>query len=216
MVARAADGAAALADALGRLSRLLEPAEPAPTSPTRSGDRDPVRRDGGPRPAVAGTGVDEPRASRVRRVPVPLPGGMFDDTVEAAEHLLRTPGAVLVVDGYNVTMQGWPELDAARQRRRLVAALSDLAARTATRVELVFDGAEVEPLTVPTPSRQLVRVRFSEPDVEADDVVIDLVARLPAATPVVVASSDNRVRRGARRHGANLVHARQLVAVLRR
>jgi predicted RNA-binding protein with PIN domain len=141
---------------------------------------------------------------------------MFDDTVEAAEHLLRTPGAVLVVDGYNVTMQGWPELAVAAQRRRLVTALSDLAARTATRVELVFDGAEVEPRSVPAPSRQLVRVRFSEPGVEADDVVIDLVGRIPAATPVIVASSDRRVREGARRGGANLLHARQLVAVLRR
>ena len=141
---------------------------------------------------------------------------MFDDTVEAAEHLLRTPGAVLVVDGYNVTMEGWPELRAADQRRRLVVALSDLAARTATRVELVFDGAEVEPLSVPSPARQLVRVRFSDPGVEADDVVIDLVASIPAATAVIVASSDNRVRDGSRRRGANLLHARQLVAVLRR
>jgi rRNA-processing protein FCF1 len=59
-------------------------------------------------------------------------------------------------------------------------------------------------------------VRFSEPGVEADDVVIDLVGRIPAATPVIVASSDGRVREGARRGGANLLHARQLVAVLRR
>lgn len=157
---------------------------------------------------------------RPRRVPavcpLRLPGGIFDDTVEAAEHLLRTPSVVLVVDGYNVTMAGWPELRAADQRRRLVVALSDLAARTATRVEVVFDGAEVEPPTVPAPTRQLVRVRFSDPGVEADDVVIDLVGRIPAATPVVVASSDNRVRDGARRRGANLLHARQLVAVLRR
>ncbi|HEX5947766.1 MAG TPA: NYN domain-containing protein, partial [Acidimicrobiales bacterium] len=104
----------------------------------------------------------------------------------------------------------------AAQRRRLVVALSDLAARTSTRVELVFDGAEVEPLTAPAPTRPLVRVRFSDPGVEADDVVIDLVGRIPAATPVIVASSDNRVRAGSRRWGANLLHARQLVDVLRR
>src|SRR5690606_41626229 len=58
--------------------------------------------DEGPRPAPAPTGAapaggpgaaedrpDEP--APVRRRPVPLPGGIFDDTVEAAEHLLRTP-----------------------------------------------------------------------------------------------------------------------------
>jgi len=151
-----------------------------------------------------------------RRIPVALPGGLLDDSVAAAEHLLRTPGAVLVVDGYNVTMTGWPELAAAEQRRRLVALLADLAARTSTRVELVFDGAEVDTatVTVPAPARQWVRVRFSAPDVEADDVVLDLVAQLPAAQPVIVVSSDNRVRQGARRGGANLLYSRQLLDTL--
>jgi predicted RNA-binding protein with PIN domain len=218
-VARAARGATELAEALAALTRLLGgdvPGRPGPDpgeTPVAPVDRDGATTgaagDGGALAGDAGT-------PRTRRVPVALPGGMFDDSVEAAEHLLRTPGAVLVVDGYNVTMAGWPELRAADQRRRLLVAVSDLAARTATRVELVFDGAEVEPLSVPAPTRQLVRVRFSDPGVEADDVVIDLVGRIPAATPVIVASSDNRVRDGSRRGGANLLHAHQLVAVLRR
>lgn len=222
-VARAAQGAAGLAAALGDLARLLAGAVPgsgsvAGDAPGPGGEgRD--RTVAGPPATIVGTGGTSPPATavpRARRDPVPLPGGMFDDTVEAAEHLLRTPGAVLVVDGYNITMTGWPDLGAAEQRRRLVTALSDLAARTSTQVEVVFDGAEVEPLTVPVRVRQLVRVRFSDPGVEADDVVIDLVGRIPAATPVIVASSDNRVRAGSRRWGANLLHARQLVDVLRR
>jgi hypothetical protein len=45
-------------------------------------------------------------------------------------------------------------------------------------------------------------------------VVLDLVAQLPAAWPVVVASSDNRVREGARRTGANLLYSRQLLNTL--
>jgi predicted RNA-binding protein with PIN domain len=141
---------------------------------------------------------------------------MFDDSPEAAEHLLRTPGVTLIVDGYNVTMTGWPELAAGEQRRRLVTALQGLAARTTTRSEVVFDGADVDPQLVPTAGRQLVRVRFSPPGVEADDVVLDLVEGLPAATPLVVASSDKRVREGAKRLGANLLHARQLLDLLRR
>jgi predicted RNA-binding protein with PIN domain len=231
-VARAAEGAAALADALATLAQTLGgPARgPLPCAAGSEGERPPGVGDAtgvGALGADGDTGLPDHAGDEdatgaglapgpARRVPVRLPGGMFDDTVEAAEHLLRTPGAVLVVDGYNVTMQGWPELAVAAQRRRLATALSDLAARTATRVELVFDGAEVEPRAVPVPGRQLMRVRFSEPGVEADDVVIDLVGRIPAATPVIVASSDRRVRDGARRGGANLLHARQLVAVLRR
>ncbi|HET9610453.1 MAG TPA: NYN domain-containing protein [Acidimicrobiales bacterium] len=217
-VARAAAGAAALAGALEALARLVAGED---TSPGAGGNL-------GPGPgAVDGDGSDPQRVGAAdgtatatdaggRRRPVELPGGVFDDSVDAAAHLLRTPGAVLVVDGYNLTMEGWPELDVAEQRRRLVRGLSDLAHRTATHVEVVFDGADVEPLTVPSSSRQVVRVRFSDPGVEADDVVIDLVGRIPAATPVIVASSDRRVRDGVRRRGANVVHARQILALLGR
>ena len=210
-VAHAAAAAASLADALAAVAEALEQARedarasaPGSSAATAEGVTPPSP------PGAAGA------AATPQRVPLTLPGGVFDDSVEAAEHLLRAPGAVLLVDGYNVTMTGWPELPAAEQRRRLVAAVSDLAHRTATAVEVVFDGAEVEPLSVPAPMRSLVRVRFSDPGVEADDVIIDMVGRIPAATPVIVASSDNRVRTGVRRRGANVLHARQLVAVLRR
>jgi predicted RNA-binding protein with PIN domain len=212
-VAHAAAAAASLADALAGVAEALEQAREDARGALPGGAGASVAT-GEVLPADAAA---TPAGEAVpARVPLRLPGGMFDDSVEAAEHLLRTPGAVLVVDGYNVTMTGWPDLPAAEQRRRLLAAVSDLAHRTSTPVELVFDGAEVEPLSVPAPTRALVRVRFSDPGIEADDVIIDLVGRIPAATPVIVASSDNRVRTGARRRGANLLHARQLVALLGR
>jgi predicted RNA-binding protein with PIN domain len=219
-LARAAEGAASLADGLAGLARLVATSTAA--GQAVAGRPPPAGAPLGPPPAdgsAAGAARDGPKVAGVppaRRVPRSLPGGVFDDSVEAAEHLLRTPGAVLIVDGYNVSMTAWPELPVADQRRRLVAALADLAARTATATEVVFDGAEVDTLSVPMPGRQLVRMRFSSPDIEADDVVIDMVGRLPAATPVIVASSDKRVREGARRGGANVLHAAQLVAVLRR
>jgi predicted RNA-binding protein with PIN domain len=199
----AAQGASSLADGLAGLAAALaaDGGEPVPAPPAS------------PR---TGTSATEAAARAERRTPVPLPGGVLDDSIAAAEHLLRTPNVILVVDGYNVTMTGWPELGAAEQRRRLVALLADLAARTSTRVELVFDGAEVDggAIAVPAPARQWVRVRFSPPDVEADEVVLDLVAQLPASRPVIVASSDNRVREGARRGGANLLYSRQLLDTL--
>jgi predicted RNA-binding protein with PIN domain len=200
---RAAQGASSLADGLAGLAAALadDAAGPVPAPAA---------------PAPSGTPATEAAVRGERRTPLPLPGGLLDDSVAAAEHLLRTPNAVLVVDGYNVTMTGWPELGPAEQRRRLVALLADLAARTSTRVELVFDGAEVDGgmIAVPAPARQWVRVRFSPPDVEADDVILDLVAQLPASRPVIVASSDNRVRECARRGGANLLHSRQLLDTL--
>lgn len=213
-VARAAGGAAALAGALEALAQLVA-GQAVGDGAGGQGHAGELDGDGSdPQRVGAAEATATAADASGRRRPVELPGGVFDDSVEAAAHLLRTPDAVLVVDGYNLTMEGWPELGVADQRRRLVRGLSDLAHRTATHVEVVFDGADVEPLTVPTAARQIVRVRFSDPGVEADDVVIDLVGRIPAATPVIVASSDRRVRDGVRRRGANVVHARQILALL--
>jgi predicted RNA-binding protein with PIN domain len=223
----AARGAAELARALGDIEAVVAALRPDHdvdalgdgTSVAAAGEAgNSAGRHGGP-PVRAGEAlarVAERDPAPARRVPLPLPGGLLDDSVEAVEHLLRAPGILLLVDGYNVTMTGWPELPVGEQRRRLLGALGETAARTGAAVEVVFDGAAVEPLSPPHQVRQLVRVRFSPPDVEADDVLLDLLAQLPVARPVAVASSDNRVRDGARRQGANLVHARQLVGLLRR
>jgi predicted RNA-binding protein with PIN domain len=151
-----------------------------------------------------------------QRQPAPLPPAVFDDSPEAAEHLVRTRGMVLIVDGYNVSKWGWAELPLPEQRRRLVDALAELAARTGVDAQVVFDGSDVVmPPAVPTTARS-VRVSFSPPGVEADDVVIERVAQLPVHRPVLVASNDRRVRQGASRHGANVISTEQLMAVLRR
>jgi predicted RNA-binding protein with PIN domain len=223
-LARTAEGAALLAEGLAALARRLGAGTAADDLGIAGGTgvgADSLDTAAGQAAAGAAGGIGAVRPGEAgsavgRRAPLALPGGVFDDSVEAADHLLRVPGIVLVVDGYNVSMTGWPDLNAGDQRRRLVAALDDLAARTSTLTDVVFDGAEADPGWVASTGRRMVRVRFSSPDVEADDVVIDIVGRLPAATPVVVASSDKRVRDGARRAGANLLHARQLVALLRR
>jgi len=216
-IERAGQAAAVLGTALGDAARLLvsaAPPVPGPgpgpgeTAPSSTPVTHPV-----PTPGSASAG-EAPRP--VRRRPVPLPGGVFDDSPQAAEHLVRVPGAVLVVDGYNVTKTAWPELPPPEQRSRLLDALETLAARCGPEPVVVFDGADVEARPVPTAPRQRVRVRFSPPGVEADDVVVAMVDELPADRPVVVVSSDRRVRDGARARGANVLSTPQLLSVLRR
>lgn len=233
-VGRAAGGAADLAQALAAIVDLLgRPVDDrGGEGVRRTDDLTDGDRAGRLPPGVSpdpGAGVGRHQAGRrgldsrrrassdgAGRIPVRLPGGLFDDSLEAADYLLHLPGALLVVDGYNVSMTAWPDIPVADQRRRLVAALVDLAARTSMPIEVVFDGADVGPAPKPGEVRALVRTRFSPPGVEADDVVLDLVAQLPSARPVVVVSSDNRVRDGARRLGANTLQSAQLVAVLAR
>ena len=151
--------------------------------------------------------------TRHRRRPLPLPGGVFADTPEAALHLLRVPRVLLVVDGYNMAKLGWPDVALAEQRARLLDALDELTTRFGTDVQVVFDGADVEPM--PGVRRQ-VRVSFSPAGVTADRVIVDLAASLPADVPVVVATNDGEVRRGASAAGANLLWSEQLLNALRR
>ncbi|MBU6215779.1 MAG: hypothetical protein KGR17_04165, partial [Acidobacteria bacterium] len=53
---------------------------------------------------------------------------------------------------------------------------------------------------------------FSPVGVEADDVLIGVVPTLPVDRPVVVVSSDRRVRDGVRPFGANLLRSAELLA----
>jgi len=154
-----------------------------------------------------------PSGRRPRRTPLALPGGMFADTVEAATHLVRQPGVLLVVDGYNAAKRGWPDDALAVQRERLLDALEELVARHGTAVHVVFDGADL--WTAP-PGRRHLRIEFSPAGVTADEIIVELVGSLPADRPVVVATNDGEVRDGARAGGANVISSEQLLAVARR
>ena len=212
-VADASAAAVALGAALGRAAAALAPAggaaapvpEPAPGGDTRK--------------AVAATS-NHPRWARAQRLgtrrrPASLPPLVLDDSPEAAEHLVGLPNVSVLVDGYNATLSAWPDLPLPEQRARLVDALAELAARTGARPEVVFDGAETATgSNAASAVRSLVKVSFTAPDVEADDVLIARARSLPL--PVVVASNDRRVRDGARSAGANVLGIEQLLTALRR
>ena len=124
---------------------------------------------------------------------------------------LALPAAHLIVDGYNVTKTGYPDLTLAAQRDRLVRQLAALSARTAAEVTIVFDGAAV---AVPAPPGRGIRVLFSPPGVIADDVIRDLVAAEPGGRVVIVVSSDREVADGVRRRGARTAGSGVLLALV--
>lgn len=200
-VAAAAAAASSLGDALVAASAALAP----PSVPTGPG---PGGAPGAPHPP--------PRRPVARRRPAGLPPAVFDDTTEAAAHLVRVPGALVLVDGYNAAKALWPAQSPLELRERLIDALSELVARTGASVHVVYDGADLGlPASRPV-SRRGVRVSFSPADVEADDVILDLADAEPVERTVVVASSDRRVQDGARRRGANVISTAQLAAVVGR
>lgn len=157
---------------------------------------------GGPRPADLVAGAHRPR------------GGGSIDTSAALDALLAVRSLHLVVDGYNVTKTGYPELPLADQRERLVGQLAALAARTSVEITVVFDGAGV--VAAPIRSSRGVRVLFSDPGVPADDVIRSIVAAEPEGRPVLVATSDREVADTVRACGAHTLPSAVLLTRLAR
>ena len=157
---------------------------------------------GGPRPADLVAGAQA--AGSGTRV----------DTVPGLDALLAVPTLHLVVDGYNVSKTGYPELTLADQRSRLITQLGALAARTRVEITVVFDGAGV--MAAPPRGARGVRVLFSEPGVLADDVIRSIVAAEPHGRPVAVVTADRAVVNSIRAYGAYAVPSAVLVTRLGR
>ncbi|TVR25334.1 MAG: hypothetical protein EA389_09225 [Ilumatobacter sp.] len=160
---------------------------------------------------TSGAGGNDRR--RAERRALSLPGGVVGDSDAATEHLLRS-GASVLVDGYNVSMLGWPDLPIGEQRRVLLDALENVGRRFGADIAVVFDGAGIAGTAAD--QRRLVRVVFSAEGVTADDVIRAEVARLPAARPVVVVTDDAEIVRDVRAMGANTVASGRFLATARR
>ncbi|WP_030932642.1 NYN domain-containing protein [Streptomyces sp. NRRL S-646] len=126
------------------------------------------------------------------------------------DQLLALPQAHLVVDGYNVTKTGYPQMPLEKQRLRLLGQLSQLAAQTGAEVTCVFDGAELAAPVLLAPPRG-VRVLFSKAGVTADELIRQLVRAEPPGRPVIVASTDREVADGVARAGARPIASAMLL-----
>ncbi|HET6857670.1 MAG TPA: NYN domain-containing protein [Streptomyces sp.] len=140
-----------------------------------------------------------------RMTPKDIAARALSDTDPALlDQLLALPQAHLVVDGYNVTKTGYPQMPLDKQRLRLLGGLSMLAAQTGAEVTCVFDGAELAAPVLLAPPRG-VRVLFSKSGVTADEVIRQLVRAEPPGRPVVVVSTDREVADGVAKAGARPV-----------
>lgn len=148
-----------------------------------------------PADVVAGESADRPGASRAGDA-----RALDAHDPVRLDRLLALPKAHLVVDGYNVTKNGFPEISLEQQRNRLIGAMAGLAAQTGAEVTVVFDGAERMVGLAAAPRG--VRVLFSRKGETADDLIRRLVRGEPPGRPVVVISTDREVADGVRRHGA--------------
>lgn len=136
------------------------------------------------------------------------------DEVMRLDQLLRIPRVHVIVDGYNVTKTGYPELPLERQRQRLINSLGGLHAQTGAEITVVFDGTERLRALLRAPRG--VRVIFSHGDQIADEVITTLLGAEPSGRGVVVVSSDKEVMRAAQAAGKYAVPSGALVTRLER
>jgi predicted RNA-binding protein with PIN domain len=169
-------------------------------------------------PTEVSTGpVKQPRPATRRRRPLPLPPAVFYDSFEAADHLVRVPGILLVIDGHNVSSLSSPDVELSRQRHQLVDTLMKLPKGAEPQVQVVFERADLsgwfEP---PAPDRCQMRVTFAPDGEPPDQVIRDLIDQLHPAQAVVVATNDRLLQEWVRRCGGNVVSVPQVLAVLDR
>ncbi len=147
--------------------------------------------------------------TRRRAVEVPRPSAK--DPRLTAEFLLRVPGILVLVDGYNVAKLAWPLLSLEEQRNKLLDAVDGIARRFGTELVVVIDGADV--VGAHAARRRLARVRYSPAGVKADDVIREEVAGLDLGRPAAVVTNDREVRRDVMAAGANIITSDALVDV---
>lgn len=162
-------------------------------------------------PADSVSALEPGTASSVSQVGRAL---LSDDPI-LLRRLLELPRLHLVVDGYNVSKEAWPQASLEQQRTRLISGLAGLVGGKGVETTIVFDGADLLHIPVVTAPRS-VRVRFSPPGVIADDIIRQLVAAEPNGRPVVVISTDREVAESVTKMGARSVASAALVAVLGR
>lgn len=162
------------------------------------------------RPSVTAAPSSNPTP---RRVPLKAGRGLEPGEPAAIEWYLNVDGMKVFVDGYNASLTLWPQLTLPLQRQALVRGIRDLALRSTAEFAIVFDGTH-DTGAAPVAGSNQVRVTFSPPDVEADDVILDSLAHLPPTRPALVVSADRRVQDGAIAVGANVVEPRDLLPLL--
>lgn len=160
---------------------------------------------------VAPAQVEAP--SRVaKRKPLALPKGVMGDSEIVAKHLLNS-GAMVIVDGYNVAMLGWPALDLVGQRNTLLDVLENVAKRFLAEYAVVFDGTDV--VGAAADRRREVRVVFSPAGVIADDVIRDEVRRQPHDRQIIVVTADKQIVNDVKALGANTMSNAQFLDAVR-
>lgn|GEM_PF-5037075 len=150
------------------------------------------------------------RSEGSKRIPVVVPPGMSLETDAALRSVFTQKDLVVLIDGYNVSLNSFGDLSLELQRDRVISCATSIESRFHPSCLVVFDGQSSG-----TRGRiqSKVHVVFSPTGVTADDVIIERIRVTPKEKPVLVVTSDRNLAARAKGLGCETISSASFVSV---
>jgi predicted RNA-binding protein with PIN domain len=128
----------------------------------------------------------------------------------------------LLIDGYNLlhVTDIFGDAGAGTELHRTRLALLDFLSgaiddRERSQTTIVFDAAGAPPVLPSSLVHNDIKVHFARRHSDADELIEELLEQHPAPRGLLVVSSDHRIQRSARHHGASYIDSDKWYAELR-
>lgn len=158
-------------------------------------------------PVAQAAPVEQKSEPRTR---VAIPQGLSLESEASLKTVFAQKDLVVLVDGYNVSLNSFGDLSLELQRERTVACVTNVETRFHPSCVIVFDGQSAS-----TRGRiqSKVHVVFSPAGTTADDVIIERIKVTPKDRPIVVVTSDRNLGARAKGLGCEVISSQAFVNV---
>ena len=150
------------------------------------------------------------KKSLQKRTQVIVPPGMNLESDAALRTVFTQPNLVVLIDGYNVSLNSFGDLNLELQRERTIACATNIESRFHPSCVLIFDG---QSSTTRGRIQSKVHVVFSPSGVTADDIIIERVRVTPLERPIIVVTSDRNLGARAKGLGCQVISSKSFVSV---
>lgn len=147
--------------------------------------------------------------AKQQRVRVVIPPGMSLESTQALEQVFGQEALMVLIDGYNVSLNNFGDLPLELQRERTVSAATNIESRFHPSCVIVFDG---QSSTTRGRVQSKVHVVFSPSGMSADDVIIERIKVTPLNKPILVVTSDKNLAARAKGLGCETIASAAFVA----
>lgn len=146
--------------------------------------------------------------SNVRKA-VSVPKGLTIESSRALEEIFKQDKLILLIDGYNVSLNSFQNLSLEMQRDRTISCAANIESRFSTNCAVIFDG---QSSTTRASIRAKVHVVYSPEGTTADDVIIERIMVTPKDRPILLVTNDNNLKSRAKGLGCETLSTQSFVA----